>query len=253
LQYGDGVFTTARIRAGRPLLLERHLQRLDRDMQQLGYELSDLATVKSEAAALCQDIEHGVLKIIITRGAGERGYRPPTEIAPRRILQAVASADEKSRSDAAQHGIAMRVCRTRLGRNPALAGVKHLNRLEQVLARTEWRDPDIFEGLMLDSDGHVIETTQANVFFVRDGMLCTPALEACGVQGILRALVLEQADAWAMQIRCEDFMLDALLAADEVFITNCLAGVVPVCRLEDRTWQPGVLTRRFQAALTEFY
>ena len=143
---------------------------------------------------------------------------------------------------AESQGIRVRVCELRLAEQPRLAGLKHLNRLEQVLARAEWADPAIAEGLMLDTAGRVVCATMANVFAVIDGALVTPALDRCGVAGVARAEVL------ATQVRAQvrDLRLDELLDADEVFLTSSVRGILPVQAVGDKVFAPGPVTRALQ-------
>ncbi len=121
-------------------------------------------------------------------------------------------------------GVRLRVCDIRLAEQPLLAGMKHLNRLEQVLARAEWNDPAIAEGVLCDSHGRVISATMANLFAVVDGELLTPALDRCGVAGVARAEVLAQCP----QTRVGELALDALRGASEVFLSSSVRGIVPV-------------------------
>ncbi|MGB6145021.1 MAG: aminotransferase class IV, partial [Rhodanobacter sp.] len=143
--------------------------------------------------------------------------------------------------EAAIHGVRMRVCRLRLAEQPRLAGIKHLNRLEQVLARAEWNDPAIAEGVLCDGHGHVISATMANLFAVIDGELLTPAVDRCGIAGVARAEVLE-----AMSARVAEIGLEALAGASELFLSSSVRGIVPVQSLERWTWAPGAVARRLQ-------
>jgi 4-amino-4-deoxychorismate lyase len=139
-------------------------------------------------------------------------------------------------------GIRMRVCVLRLAEQPALAGMKHLNRLEQVLARAEWGDPDIAEGVLCAGDGRVISATMANLFAVIDGQLLTPALDRCGIAGVGRAEVL----AACPQARITTLSLDALRAASEVFLSSSVRGIVPVRSIASWQYVPGAVARRLQ-------
>jgi 4-amino-4-deoxychorismate lyase len=134
------------------------------------------------------------------------------------------------------------VCALRLGEQPALAGIKHVSRLEQVLARAEWNDAAIGEGLLCDTHGRVISATAANLFAVLGGRLVTPALDHCGVAGVARAEVLAQRDC---EVR--DLTMAELMRADEVFLTNSVRGIVPVAALDDRHWEVGATTRALLA------
>ncbi|CAG7857314.1 partial 4-amino-4-deoxychorismate lyase, partial [biofilm metagenome] len=160
LHYGDGLFETIEVSEGHPVFLEQHLQRLTAGCSTLMIPIPDLPTLRDEVYRVCHGFQQAVLKVIITRGSGGRGYRPPDNAAPTRIVSLHSFPDYPI--NFAEDGINARFCSTRLGLNPALAGIKHLNRLEQVMARAEWNLPGIQEGLMLDLNDHVIEGTMTN-------------------------------------------------------------------------------------------
>jgi 4-amino-4-deoxychorismate lyase len=175
-----------------------------------------------------------VLKIIITRGSGGRGYDPASVVTPTRLL--LLHPWPEYPREYCESGVEVRLCETRLAGNPRLAGIKHLNRLEQVLARGEWRDPSIAEGLMLDAHDHVIEGTMSNLFLLRNGQLLTPDVSQSGVAGIIRGRILEAASdlglkALVGEVECED-----LYRADEVFLCNSVIGIWPVRALNNRRW-----------------
>jgi len=246
LLYGDGLFETIAVRDGVPQLWSPHMMRLDRDCARLGITPPAQELLQSEAQALCAASGRAVLKIIITRGSGGRGYRPSSQNIPRRILSLHPWPDYPAQFW--QQGVVVRLCDTRLGENPRLAGIKHLNRLEQVLARAEWDDAAIAEGLMLDSDDNLIEGTMSNVFLVRDGRLQTPALERCGVAGVMRGHVAAQAAQAGIPCEVLRLGVDDVQAADEVFVCNSVIGIWPVRRFLAREFVPGPLTRRLQQA-----
>lgn len=135
----------------------------------------------------------------------------------------------------------MRLCETRLGSNPSLAGIKHLNRLEQVLARQEWLNPEIHEGLMLDGENRVIEATQSNVFLLKDGVLYTPELSSSGVAGTVRRLVIELSNELGIPLKVEIITLQQLHGADALFLTNAIMGILPVKQFEERQYDPSLI------------
>lgn len=239
LQYGDGVFETMRVRDGRPLQLDRHLARLHAGLQRLHIPFDGLDTLRGELTAACAGRSGAVLKAIVTRGAGGRGYQPPTTPSATRII---GLFDLPERPDTCD----LRVCDVRLAAQPALAGIKHLNRLEQVLARAEWQDTARWqEGLMLDAHDRVIAATQANLFAIETGTLLTPALTQCGIAGIIRSVILDDAaPALGVATRVEPVPMERLLQCEEIFLTNSVVGVWPVRRIETREFvAPGPLTR----------
>ena len=247
LLYGDGVFETLAVQDGRCRYWIQHLARLQAGCERLAIPVVDAELLAAEAGRLLAGVAQGVLKIIVTRGSGGRGYRAPQRVLPTRILQ-LHPWPEFAPSCAAS-GVAVRLCATRLGHNAALAGIKHLNRLEQVLARQEWDDPGIMEGLLMDADGRLVEGTMSNLFIVSNGVLQTPDLRCCGVAGIMRSVILELADRQGMETRVCDLRPADLTQAGEVFLTNSLIGIWPVIAVDDQRYRKGPLSQRLQALL----
>ncbi|HHM06431.1 MAG TPA: aminodeoxychorismate lyase [Gammaproteobacteria bacterium] len=241
LHYGDGVFETIALRSGCLCLWARHMARLAGAAARLGLAPPDPALLQREAEMARQGQNEGVIKILLTRGVGGRGYRPSAMAPATRIIASYPPPDYPAH--VWREGVRLRWCQTRLARQPALAGLKHLNRLEQILARREWEDPDIHEGLMCDEQGRVIEGTMSNLFVVQDGVLLTPALDHCGVQGVVRALVLERAREMGWPARECDLDVAAVEQACELFVTNSLIGIWPVSRLGPRRYAIGVRTQ----------
>jgi 4-amino-4-deoxychorismate lyase len=233
LAYGDGVFRTLRIRNGVPLFWTRHYDRLHRDAAALGIAAPPEHLLRADIAGLAHGFADASVKIIITRGDGERGYAPGAETIPRRVVSVHSLP-----SVPAPGTVCLRFCTITLSDQPRLAGIKHLNRLENVLARAEWQDPQIFEGLMCNSDGHVIEGTRCNLFIVEEGRVVTPLLDRCGVAGITRDWVIEQFANEHPDSAVEDIITrQRLQKAGAVFLTNSLLGIIPVDRLGETRWQ----------------
>lgn len=249
LHYGDGVFETLAVRDGVPELWRAHLRRLAQGCARLGIPAPDGGLLAHEAAQVCAGVLRGVLKIIVTRGGGGRGYGPPERAHPTRV---VALYPWPEYPDAyISEGVALRVCATPLGCNPALAGLKHLNRLEQVLARGEWSGAEWAEGLMLDGAGHVIEGTMSNVFMVRDGALVTPDLSQCGVVGVMRELIVDVANGLGIGCNTGHISLDEFKNAQELFLCNSLIRIWPVRELEGARYGLGPVTQRIRAGLDD--
>jgi len=247
LQYGDGLFETLVLRNGEPLLWDRHVQRLGEGCRRLGLPLPDVSLLREEVTRIAGADARAVAKIILTRGTTGRGYRMDTAGTATRIVQRLpwpAHPDAASKE-----GVAVRWCETRLARQPRLAGIKHLNRLEQVLARAEWQD-DYAEGLMRDTDGLVIEGTKTNLFLVGDdGTVVTPDLSQSGVAGVMRAQVLDSAAAMGMPCAIQAVTTGMVEAARELFLTNSLIGIWPIRRIEARHYVVGQISQTLQAAL----
>ena len=240
LQYGDGLFETMAATGGRIQHLALHLARLEEGCRRLRIPMPSAGLLEDECERVLEGLGTGTVKLTITRGPGPRGYRPPAVPSVTRI---VVSSAARPRGDALAP-LVIRLCDTRLGLNPLLAGLKHLNRLEQVMACSEWNDPGIGEGLMLSTDGRLISATAANVFMVEAGRLVTPAIRDCGVAGIMRQVVLAAASDSGLPAAVEDVHPDRLATADEVFVTNAVVGIRPVMELTGmRRWTTGEVTR----------
>lgn len=248
-QYGDGLFETIEILNGHLILIEQHLTRLESGCKRLLIPFPDQQLLLNEATILTKNVEKAVLKIIITRGSGGRGYKPPEIPEPTRILSLHPYPDYSSLFQ--QQGIVARFCQQRLGLT-TLAGLKHLNRLEQVLARAEWNTPEIQEGLMLDLNSYVIEGTMSNVFFVKNNVLYTPSLTQAGIAGIMRDFVLQTAVAEGIAVQQGLFTPEQLLAADEIFVTNSIIGIWGIKTLAAQSFIIGEITRMLQNRLAQF-
>ncbi|MCB1903159.1 MAG: aminodeoxychorismate lyase [Gammaproteobacteria bacterium] len=239
LQYGDGLFETIAVAGGEPCLWQRHMRRLAQGCERLNIEYPDSATVLEEVYREIQGRPQGVIKIILTRGSGGRGYCPPEIQSPTRLVyfsEWPNYSEKLSRS-----GVRIRICNIRLGQNPALAGLKTLNRLEQVLARAEWSNPEIAEGLMLDEKENLVEGTMSNLFLVYGDCLATPDLGSCGVSGIMRELVMEQAKRLSLSLSEQNLTLRDLASADGLFLSNSLIGIWPVREVEGKKINPAAV------------
>ncbi|MDE2154627.1 MAG: aminodeoxychorismate lyase [Xanthomonadaceae bacterium] len=240
LAYGDGLFESIRFVGAAAPLWPRHMQRLAESCRRLRMPAPDPAQLWREALEVACGMPQSVVRITLTRGVGERGYALP--VPPQTTRVVAAFAPPRPAREAYAQGVRMRVCGIRLAEQPLLAGMKHLNRLEQVLARAEWSDPAIAEGVLCDQHGRVISATMANLFARIDGVLLTPALERCGVAGVARAEVL----AACPHAQIAELTLDALLGAGEIFLSSSVRGIVPVQSLGDRVYAPGSATRQLQ-------
>ncbi len=250
LHFGDGVFETVAIEDGRALCLDRHLARLAHGCARLAIPAPEAATLEEECARVCDGAGRAVLKLVITRGASGRGYAPDKRVSATRVVARYPWPSYPA--DARSGGVAVRICATGLGRNPRLAGVKHLNRLEQVLARTEEDPAGCDEGIMLDDRGRVVAGVMSNVFVRRDGCLCTPDLSECGVAGIMRALVLEAAQqVTGREPQVAALTVDELSTAEECFVTNSLIGIWPIKAVDGRALRVGPVAHALQKLLTE--
>ncbi len=249
LHYGDGLFETMALRHGRVRFLQRHLQRLREGCERLLLPVPEEDRITAEIDAVVAGAGHGTLKLMITRGSGPRGYRLPREVRATRILG--FSADSPAPPADEQPGMKVMMCRTRAGINPLLAGMKTLNRLENVLAAAEWQREAVHEGLMFDAEDRLVGGTMSNVFLVVGGALHTPALGRSGVHGVMRAAVMELARRLGVAVLERDIGGRDLDEADALFLTNALMGLRPVDWLAGRRYEPCALTRDLAAALRE--
>jgi 4-amino-4-deoxychorismate lyase len=247
LHYGDGLFETMACMAGRVRFQELHLARLARGCERLGIAAPDPDHLSRELAALGAGQARCILKLILTRGpALARGYGYTTGQVPTRIALRYPWAGAPAEPAA---GLRVRIARLRLAENPATAGVKHLNRLEQVLARAEWDDPQVAEALLFSRSGALISGTMSNVFLVRGSTVRTPKLELCGVAGIMREVVMNVARDAAFAVQEQVLGAADLDAAEEVFLTSSLTGIRRVGEIEGRILAGGAASRVLQAAL----
>jgi len=248
-QYGDGVFTTFLLHKGVPLFLEQHLERLHRDCGRLAIPPVESAILRREVQAIVGDELEGVIKIQITRGVGGRGYRVPVTVNPTTVIALHPPPGYPDQYPI--EGIQVRYCQTRLGINPVLAGIKHINRLEQVLARSEWSNDEIAEGLMLDHEGQLVEGTMSNVFLVRHGRLLTPQLDRCGVCGVMRSVLLSAAKTQGLSFDECRLTVSDIENADEAFVTNSIIGLWPIAGVEGKFLPVGPVTRKLREWLNQ--
>jgi 4-amino-4-deoxychorismate lyase len=233
LMYGDGVFRTLRLQGGRPLWWQDQYDKLADDCHRLGIPAPIESDWRGDVAQLATRLPDATVKLVATRGIGLRGYKAPVPATCNRIAMAFPPVEPAGME---RSGIAARVCQLRLGSQPRLAGIKHLNRLENVLARMEWDDPAISEGLLLDEDDWVIGGTSSNLFILSGKTLFTPRLDRSGIAGVARARLIRSAGKRGFKVEIDGMTLDQVLAADAVFFSNSLTKLRWVKRLETRTW-----------------
>jgi 4-amino-4-deoxychorismate lyase len=241
LQYGDGLFETMAVFHGTPRFWQGHVDRLAAGCERLNLPQPPQAVLLREVQTVSAGQQRCVVKIMLTRGTSGRGYAPePTEQGNRVVCSWAWPHDP---GNLVETGISMRICDLRLAVQPALAGVKHLNRLEQVMARAEWNDGSVHEGVLLDRDDYVVSAISSNLFLVFGDRLLTPRLDRCGVRGVMRGAILN-----AFRERCEQrrIGLDMLPEADEVFVCNAVRGIFPVTRIDHWEYGIGDVTREVQ-------
>ena len=245
-QFGDGLFETLACLNGRPRFLPLHLERLEFGCERLQITTPDLDVLQAEILDMAAGAERAIIKVMVTAGeAIRRGYaRSGHERATRITIRYAWPHEEAARL---HDGAMVRTLTSRLGENPRLAGLKHCNRLEQILARAELGDED--EGLLFSASGNLVSGTMSNVFLVRESGLLTPRIDQCGVAGVMRRVVLREARQAGIPARECELHAQDLHSAAEVFLTNALIGIRPVRRLDDRELTAGPITRHLQSVL----
>ena len=254
--YGDGVFRTMKMVDGLPDGWPLHYQKLVTDCAAINIVCPSAELLMSDLQQLFSTIDLSedhlaIAKIIITRGEGTRGYTPPAITTPMRVI--TKSPMPQYPDGRFSEGISLTVCETRLASQAKLAGIKHLNRLENVLARMEWADAQmtsgITDGIMLDSAGNVIECTSANIFARFGDTLITPSLHQCGVAGITRQRIIDLAYNLSLKASVEVIDLPTLLSADEVIICNSLYSAWQVKTIQEKIIKRGALAANICVAL----
>ncbi len=222
LAYGDGVFETMRVHAGTVPLWPRHCARLLDGAARLGLALPRIDVIEAHIRETIAGIDAGVLKLLVSRGSGGRGYAPPADPVPTWML-ALHPLPSTSTS---LNGLRLQWCDTRLAVQPALAGIKHCNRLEQVLARVECEQAGCDEGLMQSTAGDVVCATAANLLVLLEDRWITPPVEACGVAGVCRGWLIGQG-----LVEVDNITTKAVETADALALCNAVRGILPVSSL----------------------
>ena len=238
LDFGDGLFETLLLRDGVALYADVHLRRLQRGLLALSFPECGAVAAQQLHHVVSQVAGRGwcraALRLTITRGSGPRGYAPPLDARPRIIIVATELAQGDGSPPAPA---ALSLADIRWPMQPALAGVKHLNRLEQVLAARQCRAQGVDEMLMLDQQGKVVSVVAGNLFVFSEGRLLTPPISHSGVAGTRRELIIQRwAPAIGLEVTAETFNLEQLEAADEVFYSNSLVGLRAVKSFADSHW-----------------
>jgi len=252
-QYGDGLFETIAVRNGEPRLWRYHLDRLARGCEVLGIQMpSENGLYEGLIQALQYSnapTAHACVKVIVSAGSGLRGYGRAFADSPTVLFRAFLSVPQAL--DSYKDGIDTVICKTRLASGSATAGLKTLNRLEQVLARSEFAGTDVFEGLTLDAEDNIICGTMSNVFFVNNKSISTPPLDRCGVEGVMRRHTIETLDTQGIIVAQQPCSLSGLEGADEVFLSNSQFGVLPIKSCMEMKWTVGEVTQKVMTILAD--
>jgi len=247
--YGDGIFTTIKVKRGQCLLLTQHLVRLQHGITTLAITQIDFKLLLDDLTNKARQLDDGVLKVIITRGIGQRGYssvgcESPTIVISTGSLPAIYQEWQ-------QQGIAVGISTIALGINPLTAGIKHLNRLEQVLVKQQIDQNQWLDAIVLDCQACVIETSMANLFWRTGDKVFTPSLDFSGVNGLMRQQVIDHLTAKGVSVSQDRFKLSSVMDADEVFMTNCLMGITPINMIESKAFTLGETAKDLIKVLTD--
>jgi len=252
-QYGDGLFETVAIRSGEPRLWNYHVDRMTMGCERLQIALPDVQSLRKQLGhAVTQSGEisdHCAAKIVVSCGVSARGYARETPTYAMTYIGVFATmpvATEQYRD-----GVETLMCDTRLALFSVTAGLKTLNRLEQVLARAECAAQSAFEGLTLDASERLICGTMSNVFIVSNQSVITPSLHRCGVEGVMRRHTIETLRTNGIAVVIRDVGEDELYRSDEIFLTNSQFGILPVRRCGERVWPHHPVTQKVMAMMAE--
>ena len=244
-QFGDGLFETCLVENKKILFWINHFARLNRGCKQLKIskvdELVWLSDVK-KALSLCS-YDRCVVKLILSRGESQRGYGFKDDIKPVRAV--IISELQKA---TLSNSFSLEYCQSGYDSNPKLAGIKHCNRLEQVLARAGLKSD---EGIMMDENRNVISVTQGNIYAIHGNTLITPKLDKCGVEGTRRAVILDLAKLLGIKVKVEALSVEKLGQADEVFISNSIIGIQSISQIGEISFGESPITKKIKDAFTE--
>lgn len=246
LNFGQGVSTRIKVVGGRAQLWREHLALLQQGCSALGFHINAVEKLVKRDLGLIPRADLSI-RVTLTAGLGSNSLVMPAEFQPTRILQ----IEPCHFAEPPIGGVEAVFCETRLAIQPRLAGIKYLNRLEQVLARSEWRQSGIGEGVMLDTAGVLVGGTRSNLFWVKQRELFTPDLSHVGIRGAMRSAVIRLAQQQGVavhEVREPPAVLDSV---DELFFCNSAEGILPVNALAQNQYAVGskTLTGQLQADL----
>jgi 4-amino-4-deoxychorismate lyase len=248
LHYGDGLFETIACVGTQPLFIEQHLKRLQSGARILDIAFPDRDSILQDINTLLQNngYSKSIIKLLLTRGQGKRGYRYDTAQIPTRVC--MLSAWPEYVAQWKQQGINTRFCETQASINTSLSGIKTLNRLENVLASSELGS-QYNEGFLCDLYGNVVEGTMSNIFAVIDGVLVTPDLSRCGIKGIMREQIIASACEIGIGVETIKITRDDLMKSEEIFVSNSVIGLCNVKQLEQRSFNCTVMSETLNVEL----
>ena len=243
VQYGDGVFETIAVKKNSVEFWKEHYRRLSQGCRVLKIKCPSELFLRKEITNFLKKIKKKkfVLKLIISRGEGGRGYKPPKNMKPTRILGAYDWPHYPEINY--KKGIKIGICKSKIGFQPFLSKIKHLNRLEQVIARSEWETKKITESIMLDFNDNVIEGTMSNIFGIKKNIFYTPLIQFSGVEGVMRNVILKLLKKRKEKYKIKKITMKELLSFDEIFICNSIFGIWSVRQISNKKFPFGKKTQ----------
>ena len=242
MQYGDGLFETCVAKDNKVLFWDNHFSRLNNGCDRLNIKkIANSVWLEDIKKALSLSSEKNcIVKLILSRGNSLRGYSYSKDIEPVRVVIVSQMNEYKTKET-----YSLEFAISGFHSNPNLAGIKHCNRLEQILARTNMMAD---EAIMLDENQSVVSVTQGNIYLIFGNKLITPKLERCGVIGSRRSIILELSRLTNLEVREEDISIKQLEKANEVFVSNSLIGIQPVTLIGDYYLTNNPITEKISAA-----
>ena len=234
LAFGDGVFRTMKIQNGVPKYWKYHYEILSHDAKSIQIDIPSSRILLNDVKKLFSEPGDFVGKFIITRGVSARGYQFKKNIKCTRIL--LKNKFTPIQKETAMEGVCLQVCKQRLSKNSMLSGIKHLNRLENVLAKTEL-EKENFDGILLDSDGHVNECISSTIIMRVGGTLYFPSQHGAGVSGVTKKIIIDNIKYLGFKIKIKEILLEELKKSDEVVITNSIIGAIPIRKINNKKWK----------------
>ena len=239
LSFGDGVFRTFLVKNGCPINWDMHYEKLKVDARILKIKVPTKIDLLLDIKKLFSLKKSYIGKVIITRGVSNQGYQYKKDIECTRIVLKINY--KKINHAPYLNGVRLQVCKTRVTHNEIYAGAKHLNRIDNVLAKAELKNA-VFDGLMLDKNGYVNECVSSNIFARYGKFVISPKQKSGGVSGVCQQIIIKNANSLGFKFKYQDIKLEKLKQADEVIITNSVFGAFYVNQIEEKKWKEGVFT-----------
>ena len=243
VQYGDGVFETIAVYDKKPEFWIDHFKRLKKGCKILKIKCPSEKFLKKEIKKFFTKLKlkKFILKIIISRGKGGRGYKLPETMKPVRILGMYKWPNYPKKN--ISEGVNLNICKTKLSQQPSLSGIKHLNKLEQIIARSEWTNKFISESIMLDNKNNVVEGTMSNIFGIKNNNFIVPEIKFAGIHGIMRKIIIDILKRKKEKYLIKEINIQSFLKMDEIFICNSIFGVWPVIKIKNKKFLFGQKTK----------